>query len=80
MRPNIDGFIVENQQTFQATGPRQLVPVIQGKNIILDGFVFEDVFQYYKFPIQTTDQRVKTNHFPSVQFERIFFQTFTVGF
>ena len=31
MRPNIDGFIVQNQQTFQATGPRQLVPVIQEK-------------------------------------------------
>ena len=33
MRPNIDGFIVQNQQTFQATGPRQLVPVIQEKII-----------------------------------------------
>ena len=40
MRPNIDGFIVQNQQTFQATGPRQLVPVIQEKIIILDGLVF----------------------------------------
>ena len=55
MRPNIDGFIVKNQQTFQATGPRQLVPIIQGKLLgILDGFVFEVSFQYYKFAVETT--------------------------
>ena len=64
MRPNIDGFIVQNQQTFQATGPRQLVPVIQEKKYyILDGFVFEVGFQYYKFAVETTDQYVRTNIF-----------------
>ena len=80
MRPNIDGFIMQNQQTFQATGPRQLVPVIQEKIIILDGFVFEVGFQYYKFAVETTDQYVRTNIFQQYNLKGFFLLTFTVGF
>ena len=64
MRPNIDGFIVQNQQTFQATGPRQLVPVIQGKLLYWMDLFFEVGFQYFNLAVETTD--CNDQYFPSV--------------